>query len=93
VKLSRVVGVPDERLGQVVVACVVLRDGQHATEDGIRSFLRDRVAAYKVPRHVLFLEEREVPMTGGDAKVRDDGLVRLVQERLGAVGAASEGGP
>lgn len=93
VKLSRIVGLPDERLGEVVVACVVLRDGQHATEEDIRSFLRGRVATYKVPRHVLFLDEHEMPMTGGDAKVRDDGLVRLVQERLDAVGVASEGGP
>jgi acyl-CoA synthetase (AMP-forming)/AMP-acid ligase II len=84
VKLSRVVGVPDERLGQVVAACVVRRHGAAIDEDGIRAFLRERVATYKVPRHVLFFAEGELPMTAGRTKVRDEGLVALVRDRLDA---------
>jgi fatty-acyl-CoA synthase len=82
VKLSRVVGVPDPRVEEVVVACVVLKRGAEASEDDIRSFLRARVATYKVPRRVLFFADGEIPMTASDAKVRDDALVGLVQERL-----------
>lgn len=82
VKLSRVVGVPDARLDQAVVACIVLRDGETATADEVRAFLRERVAAYKVPRHVLFFADGEMPMTGSDAKVRDDALLELVHARL-----------
>ncbi len=82
VKLSRIVGVPDPRLDQVVVACITLKDGADATEADIQSFLRERVAAYKVPKRVLFFPDGEIPMTTSDTKVRDDALVRLVTERL-----------
>ena len=83
VKLSRVVGVPDERLDQIVVACIVCRDGESATEAEVQAFLRERVAAYKVPKRVLFFADGEVPMTASDTKVRDDALIALVQQRLG----------
>jgi acyl-CoA synthetase (AMP-forming)/AMP-acid ligase II len=89
VKLSRVLGVPDARLDQAVVACIVLRDGEAATADDVRAFLRERVAAYKVPRHVLFFEDDEMPMTGSDAKVRDDALLELVHTRLAAAAVTS----
>ncbi|HEU5084449.1 MAG TPA: class I adenylate-forming enzyme family protein [Acidimicrobiales bacterium] len=82
VKLSRVVGIPDRRLDEVVVACIVLRDGEHATADDVRAFLRERLAAYKVPKHVLFFTPDEMPMTSSEAKVRDDALLELVQARL-----------
>ena len=86
VKLSRVLGVPDARLDQAVVACIVLREGESATAQDVRAFLRERVAAYKVPRHVLFFDDDEMPMTGSDAKVRDDALLELVHARLATVG-------
>jgi acyl-CoA synthetase (AMP-forming)/AMP-acid ligase II len=82
VKLSRIVGVPDPRLDQIVVACLVLKEGAEATEDDIRRFLRERVATYKVPKRVLFFDDGEIPMTSSDTKVRDDDLVALVRQRL-----------
>jgi len=84
VKRSRVLGVPDARLDQIVVACVVGTDGSSATAQDVQSFLRERVAAYKVPKHVLFLDPDEMPMTSGDTKVRDDELTALVVQRLAA---------
>jgi fatty-acyl-CoA synthase len=82
VKLARVIGVPDPRLDQLVVACVVLKDGHRATADDIRGFLRERVAAYKVPKHVLFFADGEIPMTSSETKVRDDALLAIVADRL-----------
>jgi len=82
VKLSRVLGVPDERLDQLVVACVVCKDGTSATEAEVQAFLRERLAPYKVPKRVIFLGPDEVPMTPGDTKVRDDDLRALVLQRL-----------
>ncbi len=87
VKLSRVVGVPDARLGQVVVLCVVLKEGAAATPEEIQDFLRQRVAGYKVPRHVLFFDDGEIPMTRSETKVRDAELVRLVEARLAGADA------
>jgi acyl-CoA synthetase (AMP-forming)/AMP-acid ligase II len=83
VKLSRIVGLPDPRLDQVVVACVTLKDGAEASEADIRSFLRRRVAAYKVPRRVLFFADGEIPLTTGGTKVRDEALLDLVRARIG----------
>ncbi|HET6810572.1 MAG TPA: class I adenylate-forming enzyme family protein [Acidimicrobiales bacterium] len=82
VKLARVMGVPDARLGQMVVLCAVLKDGAEATEEDIRSFLAGRLASYKVPKRVLFFAEGEIPMTGSDNKVRDAELAELVRARM-----------
>lgn len=82
VKLSRVVGVPDPRLDQVVVACITLKDGAEATEADIQAFLRERVSSYKVPKRVLFFADGEIPMTSSDTKVRDEALLALVGRRL-----------
>lgn len=82
VKLARIVGVPDERLDQIVVACITLQDGAEATEADIQAFLRARVAPYKVPKLVLFFADGDIPMTTSDTKVRDADLVALVTARL-----------
>src|SRR3546814_408412 len=82
VKLSRVVGVDDPRLDQIVVACVTLKAGAEATEADIRSFLRERVSSYKVPKRVLFFADGEIPMTTSETKVRDEALLALVHQRL-----------
>ncbi len=92
VKLSRIVGVPDDRLDELVVACITLKDGSDATVEDIQSFLRERVAAYKVPKRVLFFADGEIPMTGSETKVRDDVLVALVQDRLATTPAPTTTG-
>jgi fatty-acyl-CoA synthase len=58
-------------------------------EDDVRSFLRGRLASYKIPRHVLFFEEDDLVLTG-NAKVRTDDLRRLATERLAAERPATE---
>jgi acyl-CoA synthetase (AMP-forming)/AMP-acid ligase II len=82
VKLARIVGVPDPRLDQIVVACITLKEGADADEAGIQAFLRERVAPYKVPKRVLFFDDGEIPMTSSDTKVRDEALLALVEDRL-----------
>jgi fatty-acyl-CoA synthase len=82
VKLARVVGVPDPRLGQVVVMCVTVKEGESPSEEEIKAFLKERVAAYKVPKRVLFFEEGQIPMTSSATKVRDTELLALVEAKL-----------
>ena len=76
------IGLPDERLEQVVVLCVVLKDGAIASGDDVKAFLRQRLSSYKVPKHVLFFADGEIPMTGSDTKVRDTDLLKLVAEKM-----------
>ena len=83
VKLAHALGVPDERRDEITVLCVELKEHATATEDDIKSFLGERLASYKVPRHVLFFGEDEIPMNGSRTKVQDEHLLAVVQERLG----------
>jgi malonyl-CoA/methylmalonyl-CoA synthetase len=51
-----VVGVPDEEFGEQVAAAVV-RDDPELTEEKVRDFVEDKLASYKKPRRVVFVEE------------------------------------
>jgi fatty-acyl-CoA synthase len=53
---AAVTGVPDEELGQVPAACVVLAPGRSLTCEQVTGLFHDRLAAYKHPRHVVFLD-------------------------------------
>ena len=53
---SAVVGVPDERMGEVGKAYVVRRAGSALTADDVTSFARERLANFKVPRQVAFVD-------------------------------------
>lgn len=89
VKLARVIGVPDDRLGQKVVLCAVLKEGHAARPEDIAAFLKERIASYKVPKEILFFADGEIPMTGSDTKVRDRELMSLVRDRLTTNGVRS----
>jgi fatty-acyl-CoA synthase len=89
VRRARVVGLPDERLGEVVALCVEPADDADADADELKAFLRERVAGYKVPRIVLFFAPGELPTTSGDAKVRDNALIAMAIDRLGTTAAVS----
>jgi fatty-acyl-CoA synthase len=60
----QVIGVPDERYGEEVAAWIRLKAGQQATDDEIRQFCRERIAHYKVPRHIKFVSAYPMTVTG-----------------------------
>ena len=58
------VGVPDDKYGEELCACVVLRPGVAASAEEIREFCRGQIAHYKVPRYVRFVESFPMTVTG-----------------------------
>lgn len=82
VRLARVIGIQDDRLDQIVALCVELKDGSTATELEIISFLRERLASYKVPKKVLFFADGEIPLNRSGTKVQDAQLLLMVKGRL-----------
>lgn len=75
---SAVAGIPDERLGEVPVAAIVLRNGSTTDFDGIRRALRARLAAYELPRRAIFVSAIPRHDSG---KVNRDEIARLVEDQ------------
>ena len=84
---SAVVGVPDERLGEVGRAFVVLRDGASTTEDDIAAFCAERLANYKRPRYVDLVDS--LPRNAGGKVLKRDLRQRSPAHRANA-GATTE---
>jgi acyl-CoA synthetase (AMP-forming)/AMP-acid ligase II len=84
-KLGLAVGVPHPTLDEAVVLCAVRReDALPVTEEQVRAHLRARLAAYKIPRRVLFFRSEELAFTGNQkiqyAPLREKALARLEAE-------------
>ncbi len=75
----KIVGVPDARLSEVGAACVVLNPGAKVTATDLIEFCRGKLASFKIPRHVLFVQE--FPMTPS-GKVQKFRLREVVIEDL-----------
>ncbi len=65
----QVIGVPDEKYGEELMACVKVRPGASLDEDAVRDYCRGRIAHYKVPRYVSFVDEFPMTVTGKVRKV------------------------
>jgi long-chain acyl-CoA synthetase len=59
-----VLGVPHASLGEEVAAAIALRPGAEVSEDELREFAKSRVAAYKYPRLIWFIDELPKGPTG-----------------------------
>ena len=86
----QVIGVPDPRFGEEIMAWVLLRAGQEATEEEIREFCRGRIAHYKVPRYVKFVSEFPMTVTGKIQKyvMRDVSIEELELESAASIETA-----
>jgi len=54
IKETAVIGIPDIHRGEVPIGFVVLKEGENATEHEIIQYLRERLASFKVPKHIEF---------------------------------------
>ncbi len=89
-KAGVVVGIPHPTLGELLVLCAVPQEGASLGEDEVRRFLRGKLAAYKVPRRVLFFRAEELSLTANQ-KIQVAPLREAAQRRLAAEGALIEG--
>jgi fatty-acyl-CoA synthase len=69
-----VIGVPDEKWGEVPRAVVLLREGAHLSEEQLKKHLEGRLARYKIPKSVVFVDE--MPRTAS-GKIRKADLRKL----------------
>ena len=53
---ASVFGIPDERLGEILCSAVVLREGSNLNEDDLVKFLSDKLAAFKIPALIKFMD-------------------------------------
>jgi fatty-acyl-CoA synthase len=81
----QVVGLPDVRFGEEVCAWVRVKSGHALTAKEVQTFCRERIAHYKVPHYVVFLDEFPTTVTG---KVQKFKLRQLGIERFGLEKAA-----
>ncbi len=61
---AQVIGIPNARLGEVVVAWIRVRPGAEATEQEIKEFCQGQIAYYKIPEHVRFVTEFPATLSG-----------------------------
>ena len=89
VDVAAVVSYPDARLGEVGVAFVRCQPGHVFTEEAVLARCRGRIASFKIPRHVIFVDD--FPMTSSGkiqkVKLREEALRRLAA-RLTTTSAA-----
>ena len=76
----QVVGVPDARLGEEVMAWVIAREGEVVDEDELREYCRGKIARSKIPRYVVGCSEFPMTVTG---KVQKHKLREQAIETLG----------
>ncbi len=65
-----VTGLPDERLGESVLAWIRLRPGETATPESIRDFCRGRISHFKIPERIRFVDEFPTTLSGKIQKFR-----------------------
>lgn len=77
----QVFGIPDKKMGEEVCAWVQLNEGATLTADDIKAFCKDQITHFKIPRHIRFVSEYPMTVTGKIQKfvMRDEMLASLTQ--------------
>ncbi|HOJ09545.1 MAG TPA: AMP-binding protein [Clostridiales bacterium] len=86
VKDVQVIGVPDKKYGEVILACIILKEGLTATEEEIKQYVRDHMARHKTPKYVKFVDSFPLTASG---KVQKYKMREWAIDELGLRDAAS----
>jgi fatty-acyl-CoA synthase len=84
IESAQVFGVPDQKYGEEICAWIKLRAGESMDEAELKAYCRDRIAHYKVPRYVYFVDEFPMTVTG---KIQKFVMREKVATELGLVAA------
>jgi fatty-acyl-CoA synthase len=86
----QVIGVPDERYGEELMAWIVLREGTEVSDEDIREFCRGQIAHFKIPRYIKFVDAFPMTVTGKvqKFKMREQAVEELGLQKAAAVATA-----
>ncbi len=75
----QVIGVPDEKYGEEIMACIILKDGETMTEAEMREYITAHMARHKVPRYIDFVDKFPMNAAGKilKYKMREDAVEKL----------------
>ncbi len=83
IKDVQVVGIPDDKYGEIVGAFVILEEDADISEEDVRDFGLERIARYKVPKHVFFVDEFPLTASGKIQKFKmRDNAVEILKRKL-----------
>ncbi len=79
-----VFGIPDEYYGEEVMAWIQLHEGEKATEEELRGYCKGKIAHFKIPKHIWFVEEFPMTVTGKLQKfrMREIAVEKLAERKL-----------
>ena len=76
----QVVGIPDEKYGEIIGAFVIKKEGTQLTAEDIRDYAVNKIARYKVPKHIFFVDEFPLTASGKIQKFKlRDQAVELIK--------------
>ncbi len=83
IKDVQVIGIPDDKYGEIVGAFIILEEDADISEEDVRDFGLERIARYKVPKHAFFVDEFPLTASGKIQKfIMRDQAVELLKKRL-----------
>ena len=80
IEAVQVTGVPDPKYGEEIIAWISLKEGKKTTEEDIKEFCKGKIAHYKVPRYIRFVDDFPMTVTG---KVQKYKMREISIEALG----------
>jgi fatty-acyl-CoA synthase len=90
IEQASVVGVPDGKFGEEVLAWIKLRSGESATDDEIRRYCREHLAHFKTPRYIKFVDSFPMTVTGKiqKYKIRQQAIEELELQQAALIQTA-----
>ena len=80
----QVIGVPDDRYGEEIMACIILKDGESMTADEMKDYIAANMARHKVPRYIDFVDSFPMNAAGKilKYKMREEAAARIQEGSL-----------